>query len=64
VRLPLPGAQDEARAGELMRELSERHRIAVAVVFLAGALWIRIGAQAYNEPRDYERLAALFGRAA
>jgi isopenicillin-N epimerase len=64
VRLPLAGMQDEKHAGALMRELSERHRIAAAVVLLAGALWIRIGAQAYNEPRDYERLATLFGRAA
>jgi isopenicillin-N epimerase len=64
VRLPLLGVQNEARAGELMRELSERHHIAAAVVLLAGALWIRICAQAYNEPRDYERLAALFGRTA
>jgi isopenicillin-N epimerase len=64
VRLPLVGTQDEARARELMRELSERHRIAAAVVALAGALWIRIGAQAYNELPDYQRLAMLFGRAA
>jgi len=26
----------------------------------AGALWARIAAQAYNEPDDYERLAALW----
>ena len=64
VRLPVSGLQDEERARALMRELSERHRIEAAVVLLAGALWIRIGAQAYNELGEYERLATLFGRAA
>jgi isopenicillin-N epimerase len=64
VRLPLTGTVDGARAGALMRELSERHRIAAAVVALGDALWVRIAAQAYNESSEYERLAALFGRAA
>ena len=43
-----------------MRDLSERHRIAAAVVALGDALWVRIAAQAYNEMADYERLAARF----
>ncbi len=64
VRLPLTGAADETRAVALSRELSERHRIAAAVVALGDALWVRVAAQAYNEPVEYERLATLFGRAA
>lgn len=62
VRLPLAGAPDGARAEAVMRELSERHRIAAPVVVLADALWVRISAQAYNTLSDYEALAALFAR--
>ena len=60
VRLPLSGEASAARATALMRELSERHHIAAAVVALEGALWVRVAAQAYNEIAEYERLAALF----
>ena len=64
VRLPLAGDTTPARASALMRELAERHNIAAAVVSLADALWLRIAAQAYNEPADYRRLAPLFRRTA
>lgn len=60
IRLPVAETADAARAAALMRALSERHRIAAAVFALAGALWVRIAAQAYNESADYERLAAAF----
>jgi isopenicillin-N epimerase len=60
VRLPLSGAVTAARASAVMRDLSERHQIEAAVVMLAGALWVRVAAQAYNEIADYERLAGLF----
>jgi isopenicillin-N epimerase len=60
IRLPLPPDPDPARAGALMKELGERHRIAAAVVTLDGALWLRIAAQAYNEANEYDRLGALF----
>jgi isopenicillin-N epimerase len=60
VRLPLGGEATAARAGTLMRELDERHHIAAAVVALAGALWVRVSAQAYNDAADYRRLAALY----
>ncbi len=60
VRLPLAGPFDDARLTGLVRDLAERHRIEAAVVPLAGAFWVRVGAQAYNETADYERLAALF----
>lgn len=56
IRLPLEG--DERRARTLMRDLSERHRIAAAMVALSGGLWVRIAAQAYNAAEDYQRLAA------
>lgn len=64
VRLPLAGPADDARAVALTRELCELHRVAAAVVALEDGLWVRIAAQAYNEANEYERLAALFGRAA
>lgn len=60
IRLPLDDEPNGARANALMRELSERHGIAAAVVALRDALWVRIAAQAYNQMADYERLAALF----
>jgi len=60
VRLPLKDDLTPARAGTLMRELYEQHRIIAAVVPLANALWVRVAAQAYNERADYERLAVLF----
>ena len=61
VRLPLKGDAGPERATALMRELAERHGIEAAVVSLRGGLWVRVGAQAYNELADYERLAALYG---
>ena len=63
VRLPLSGDTSAVRANALMRELSERHHIAAAVFALAGALWVRVAAQAYNEIAEYERLATLFAPA-
>jgi isopenicillin-N epimerase len=60
VRLPLAGAASAPRANALMRELSEQHRIAAAIVALGDALWVRVAAQAYNELAEYERLAAVF----
>jgi isopenicillin-N epimerase len=62
VRLPASGAATPDRAFELRRLLFEQHRIEVAINPFGGALWVRISAQAYNELRDYERLAEVFGR--
>lgn len=62
VRLPLGGLANAARAVALCRWLAERHRIEVAINAVDGALWLRLSAQAYNAPEDYERLAALFAR--
>lgn len=47
------------RAEELSRELSDRHHIEAAIVWLEDSLWVRIAAQAYNEPSDYERLSTV-----
>lgn len=60
VRLPLDGAATVERATALQRQLSDEHRIEVAIMAQAGALWARIAAQAYNELADYERLAVLW----
>jgi isopenicillin-N epimerase len=60
VRLPIDDAATPERSGALQRWLSDEHRIEVAIMAQAGALWARIAAQAYNEPADYERLAALW----
>ncbi|MGP0091651.1 MAG: aminotransferase class V-fold PLP-dependent enzyme [Xanthobacteraceae bacterium] len=57
VRLPLPGPANDERAQQLRAWLFEAHRIEVAVVAFADALWVRISAQAYNEGADYDRLA-------
>lgn len=54
---PQAGAtRDTAR--RLQSEFMERHRIAVAIMAIDGALWARISAQVYNAPEDYDRLIA------
>ncbi|HEY2444235.1 MAG TPA: aminotransferase class V-fold PLP-dependent enzyme [Rhizomicrobium sp.] len=44
------------RADALRRKLSADHRIMVPVSLFEGRLWLRISAQIYNGPEDYERL--------
>jgi isopenicillin-N epimerase len=56
--LPLRGQSSEQAALALNRALWKRHRIEVPVFVLGGRLHVRISAQAYNQPSDYERLAA------
>ena len=60
----LPGSEGLGRddAHRLAARLSEEHRITVAVMALAGALWVRVSAQIYNEIADYRRLAAIAPR--
>jgi isopenicillin-N epimerase len=60
VRLPLSGPASPESAQELRAKIFADHRIGVAVMAFAGALWARISAQAYNQPADYARLAACF----
>src|SRR5690349_7025119 len=54
VRLPLAETTQEA-AVALQRRLAAEHRIEAAIVAQAGALWVRVAAQAYNRLADYER---------
>jgi isopenicillin-N epimerase len=58
VRLPgqRPATAEVAQA--LNNALWERHRIEVPVMAIGPHLWLRISAQIYNEPTDYEQLAA------
>jgi hypothetical protein len=42
---------------ELRDGLLRTHRIEAAVTVFAGALWVRLSAQAYNKAADYELLA-------
>jgi len=35
-------------------------RIEAAINAIDGRLWVRVAAQAYNEPADYERLRRAF----
>ena len=60
VRLPLGGPMTSERSLELRDWLFNTHRIEAAINLFAGSLWARISAQAYNEPADYQRLAAAF----
>ena len=59
IRLPeawqRSGASREV-ARKTQSEFMDRHRIAVAIMPIDGALWARISAQVYNAAEDYERL--------
>jgi isopenicillin-N epimerase len=46
----------------LMSGWFRRHSVVVPLMPVGGALWARISAQVYNEPRDYERLLDLGAR--
>jgi isopenicillin-N epimerase len=57
----LPEARQQAGATReiarrLQSEFLDRHRIAVAIMAIDGALWARISAQVYNAPEDYDGL--------
>jgi isopenicillin-N epimerase len=62
VALPNAGPATLERATELRFHLSEQHGIEAAVSAMDGRLWVRIMAQAYNEPADYDRLRRAFER--
>ncbi|KAL6753075.1 pyridoxal phosphate-dependent transferase [Haematococcus lacustris] len=59
VRLPpltaYPAASTSS-AGELHDMLRQQHGIEVPVVRWEGSLWVRLSAQIYNTPHDYQRL--------
>ncbi len=59
----VPGdATDEGQAAKLHARLLEMGTD-VPVQAVGGRLWLRLSAQAYNEPADYDRLGALVERA-
>jgi len=60
IALPLPGPATPERALELRAFLADQHKIEAAVNVMSGRLWVRIMAQAFNEPADYERLRQAF----
>jgi isopenicillin-N epimerase len=70
--LPLPGVPDEAAAMGLGRQLLDQDGIEVPIGpwpvraarddEMAPLIVVRISAQRYNEPADYERLASALGR--
>jgi isopenicillin-N epimerase len=61
VSVRLPGSSGAAgdAAGRLIARLRREHGVIVNVAALAGALWVRVSAQIYNEVDDYRRLAAI-----
>jgi isopenicillin-N epimerase len=59
VRLPLTAPVTQARVAALARAMSDRHRIEAAFFQIEDAAWVRIGAQAYNDLAEYQRLGAV-----
>ena len=60
VSVPLPerfGPADAATAQRLRDALLFEHGIEIPVIALAGALWLRLSIQVYNDAGDIERLA-------
>lgn len=55
--VPLQRALTEAEARALERQLWAEHRVVVPVTYHGGWQWLRLSAQLYNTPGDYERLA-------
>lgn len=56
VRIPASPPADWPTAGRLRTLLWATHRIEAPVMALAGALWLRLSAHAYNEEADYKPL--------
>ena len=59
VRLPNGAGGTRVNGRDLSTRLTEQHGISCAVLALEGGLWVRVSAQVYNEPVEYERLAAI-----
>jgi isopenicillin-N epimerase len=64
VPCPLPGEPTQAGAEDLMLRLRREHGLHPMPVPFEGRLWVRISAHVYNEPAEYDRLAAVFAGAA
>ena len=61
VRFPQHLGTTEADAAALRRRLSDEFHIETIVIPHADSLWLRIAAQAYNDPEEYARLGAVLG---
>ena len=61
VRLPLAGEASAARAKHLRGYMLDA-RCDVPLHALAGGIWLRLSAHAYNELSDYEKLAEIVAR--
>ena len=57
--VPLHLAPDEDSAKLLQLRLFDEHRIEVPIAWWNDAAYLRLSAQVYNAPSDYERLAAI-----
>lgn len=59
IRVPLPPGvvADWPTAGRLRNAIWDAARIEIPAMALDGALWLRLSAQAYNEPADYGDVA-------
>jgi isopenicillin-N epimerase len=57
LKLPTGKLADRAMAATVHDRLLAEHRIEAPVMLLGDALWLRLSAQAYNEPADYHTLA-------
>jgi isopenicillin-N epimerase len=55
--IPLPDRLDEAAARELQSRLATEHRIEVALTKWPARRALRVSAQIYNRPADFDRLA-------
>jgi len=58
----LPGRLQRRDPTQLMQDLLARHRIVVPIMAVGGELWLRISAQVYNVPQDYQRLLKAISR--
>jgi isopenicillin-N epimerase len=62
VALP-DGVADTADRADVLYEALSEQRVEVQVVAFGGRGWLRLSAAVYNEPADYERLAAVLPQA-
>ncbi len=59
IRIPTTHTPTRDGGRAIRSQLWQRHRVEVPVMALAGALWLRVSAAAYNDTSDYDGLAEL-----
>lgn len=59
IRLPGDFAATAENAAEIRNRLWDDHRVEALVVALAGSLWLRLSAHAYNDEEDFTPLPAM-----